>query len=423
MEKRETSGQYRYTPSQEPEAQLPPPPKESYENEISLLELGAIFLRHRWLVLGTPVILAFLVIVHSLVFTSRTWTTTAAFTPQSDQQSSTRLRGLASQLGVSIPAGEAAQSPEFYVDLINSRDFLARVARSRYTNLSGDSGKSSLEDRVPGSSTRKSRDSITLPGPPSISQSRLEGAGSASFSSGISLIEAYGIESENRRRAIDAAVRRLKSSVSTETDFESGLVRVSVSMHKPELAGAVGARIIEMVNIFNLEFRQSQASSQRRFLEERVHQAREDLVAAEDSLKRFLENNRRYEGSPQLVFEYQRLQRRVDLQQQIYTSLSQSLEEAKIEAVRNTPVITVVQEAEVPIQPDSRRTILKGVIALFLGGMLSVSLAFGFEYVKSASQEEPEKYRELSALMRQTVDDLVRPWHWIRKTWRSEKQS
>ena len=89
-------------------------------------------------------------------------------------------------------------------------------------------------------------------------------------------------------------------------------------------------RLLELVTEFNQERRQSQAAAERRFVEARREEAKGELEEAERNLQRFLEQNRSYESSPQLVFEAQRLQRSVDINQQLYTSLAQSYEQARI---------------------------------------------------------------------------------------------
>ena len=53
--------------------------------------------------------------------------------------------------------------------------------------------------------------------------------------------------------------------------------------------------------------------------------------------------------------------------QQIYTSLAQAYEQAKIEEVRDTPVITVLQPPEIPVLPNSRRVVVKTVLGFILG--------------------------------------------------------
>jgi uncharacterized protein involved in exopolysaccharide biosynthesis len=99
---------------------------------------------------------------------------------------------------------------------------------------------------------------------------------------------------------------------------------------------------VELLNEFNLETRQSQALEEGRFVSARMAEAQEELREAEEALKTFLQQNRQFRNSPELVFEHDRLQRQVAMRQEIFTSLAQSHEQSRIDAVRDTPVITVI---------------------------------------------------------------------------------
>jgi uncharacterized protein involved in exopolysaccharide biosynthesis len=117
-----------------------------------------------------------------------------------------------------------------------------------------------------------------------------------------------------------------------------------------------------------------------RFTQERLAAAHAELQQAERAVEEFLERNRSYERSPALQFEYSRLQRRLDLRQSVYVALAQAHEQASIEAVRNTPVITVLDH---PAGSAEKAKSLFGL--LFLAGALGtvggVGLAFVREYL------------------------------------------
>ena len=123
--------------------------------------------------------------------------------------------------------------------------------------------------------------------------------------------------------------------------------------------------MIAQVDSFNLKSRQSQASAERRFTERRVAEAQAEARQAQDELQAFLQRNRDFRSSSQLNFAYERLADNVSLRQQIYTSVAQAYEQARIEEVRDTPVITLVEAPMLPARPDSRpfgRAIAAGVL-------------------------------------------------------------
>jgi uncharacterized protein involved in exopolysaccharide biosynthesis len=127
-----------------------------------------------------------------------------------------------------------------------------------------------------------------------------------------------------------------------------------VQLHNPVAARDVARAFVAQLDSFNLRTRQSQASSERKFTEARLNDARNQLRAAEDELMSFLQRNRDYRSSPQLTFVHDRLERNVFLNQRLFETLSQSYEQARIEEVRDTPVITVVEDPLIPAKADPR---------------------------------------------------------------------
>jgi uncharacterized protein involved in exopolysaccharide biosynthesis len=73
--------------------------------------------------------------------------------------------------------------------------------------------------------------------------------------------------------------------------------------------------------------------------------------------------------------ERERLQRDVNMRQQLYTSLAQALDEARIREVRDTPVISVVETAWGSTRAQPRGRVKRGLMGLVLGFVLGSVLA------------------------------------------------
>jgi tyrosine-protein kinase Etk/Wzc len=135
------------------------------------------------------------------------------------------------------------------------------------------------------------------------------------------------------------------------------------------VAAGVANRMVELLNEFNLDRRQVQSREQRRFTGERTQQTQEELRAAEAALLRFLQSNREYAGSPLLEYQHSRLQRDVQVKQEIYLTLTKAYEEARIAEVRDIPVLTIIDEAVPPVLRSSPRRKLNTMMGLLLGGI------------------------------------------------------
>jgi uncharacterized protein involved in exopolysaccharide biosynthesis len=300
--------------------------------DVTLAGLLGFLLAHRRLILGSGLV-AFLAVGILVFMRPRTYTSTARFMPQSSEGALGRLSGLAATFGVSVPLTDAGSSPAFYGDLLKSRDILRRTVETPYAFA-----------------TRRDSMRGTL----------------------VELFEARGKTPAARR---DAAAKELLESIEVRVGRETGTIDLEVATPWAELSQQVAARMIQLVSDFNLNQRQTKAGAERRFVEARLVEAKDSLRAAEARLEGFLQRNREYRSSPQLRFAFDRLERSVNMQQQLYTSLAQSYEAARIDEVRNTPVITVMEPADLPAKPDARLALLKGLLAGLLGLALGAFIA------------------------------------------------
>jgi uncharacterized protein involved in exopolysaccharide biosynthesis len=347
-----------------------PPPVEG-EGRVSLLRIGAAIMRHRMLVFGLS-ILALAVTATRILLLPRFYTTESSFIPQSNSTESS-FTGLAAQFGVALPIGEPGRTPEFYASLITSRQVLGAVVDTPFV----------------------------LPG---------RGA--------VMLVDIYESSGETPELRRDDAIMELEGDLDTSVDPSSGTVQIKATAVDPTLALMINQRVLALINEFNLHTRQSQAAMERRFTEGRLEEVRGDLRAAEDRQQAFLQRNRDYQNSPELMFQVERLGREVDLRQQLYTVLAESYEKAKIDEVRDTPVITVVERPEVPVSPDRRGLIKWGLVAMILGFTLGTIIALSREAVTRSRNEEQAEFAEFDELWQSSKDDLLHPWRPLRRAFR-----
>jgi uncharacterized protein involved in exopolysaccharide biosynthesis len=340
--------------------------------DASLLRIVNVLLRYRVAIVAAVLGMGFIAGV-TLLLSKRTYTAMAAFTPQSRRLPSS-LSGIASQFGIMVPGQEGSQSPAFYADLLTSRQVLEGVVDTRYT-VQTEGGKDSTGTLV-------------------------------------SFLRAQG---KNPALSREIAITMLKERTEVSVSLKTGLVRLRVPMPYPQLARAVVDRYLQLVNQFNLETRRSQAAAERQFTERRVKEVRAELKAAEDRQQAFLQRNRDFQNSPALTFAHERLQRDVAAQQEIFITLTQAYEQAKIEEVRDTPVITVAEQPVVPVRPDPRGTIRKTILACILGGVLGVMFALWQDYVRNPGERGRSEIDEFFQLRSELRRDIRHPIRALRR--------
>ena len=347
-----------------PEAIRPGPPSDS--DEFSVISLINTVLRHRWWILLFG-LLGGAYMAYKTSQMPRLYTTEAQFIPKGSRGQS-QIQGIAAQFGFAVGGGDATQSPAFYVDLLDSRPLLASVAEKQF---------------------RARTDSGLVVG---------------------NLATIYGIKNKNPDVVKSSVVNRLKGQVDQASSARTGVITVTVHAKYPELAVQIARAVLDQVNVFNLNRRQEQAAGERQFIEGRLDDAQSQLSQAENNLEGFLSENRDFRSSPTLTLEYERLNRKVNERQTVYNSLATAYEQAKIEEVRDLPVITVLEPPEFPIMPDPRGGKRRTLIGILAGLLLGTLVAFGRDRLAVNRDVHSDEYAEFAQLKQGAVSDIRHPW-------------
>jgi len=307
------------------------------DGDLTLVGIVAFALRNRRLILGTGLV-CFLLVGIIAFARHRSYTSTARFMPQQSESALSRFSGLAASVGVSGPSEDPGSSPAFYAELLKSRDVLRQTVETRYAFAT-------TSDSLHGT-----------------------------------LVELFDVRGDTPGARRDAAAKQLLESIDVTVGRETGTVGLDVTTPWAELSRQVAARMVQLVSDFNLNRRQTKAGAERRFVEARVKETEDSLRASDAKMQDFMQRNRDWRNSPQLVFIHDRLDREVSMRQAVYTTLVQSYEAARIDEVRNTPVITVMEPPDVPAKPDPRLALLKSLLA----GIVGLGLGAFFAAVRQA---------------------------------------
>ena len=346
------------------------------EVDLSLVRVGSILLRNRRLIVGSSVAMAVLFAVGTWMQPD-SYTAESIFVPQARTAGSgSELGLLASQFGFEVGSGpRPAESPQFYAALISTKGILRGVAQEKYSMEHDNSN--TIVDAAP-------------------------------------LSALLGIEADDSVAALRETVGQLQEMVSATVD-QTGRVRVRSQASSPQLAVALNERILDAVVRYNRDVRQSNTRAERLFIEERMAEAKRDLEIAEAAYTEFLTTNRVIQGAPQLMAEASRLDRQAQFRQQVFTSLAQANEKARVDEVRNTPLISMVERPQDTVSRTPDNMLLNGVFAAFITALIMAGFAFVREYVRRQRVERPDTYHEFMALSKEARADLGAPWKAFRR--------
>ena len=320
--------------------------------EPSILAEVVTRLRPEWrMLVGVPVAFLLLGVVVALLI-PRTYVATTTFAPE--QQSGTNLPSglgaLAGQFGVALPS-EASTSPRFYAELVKSRTLLEGVLLSQ----------------------------VPVPGGSQGDSTRL-----------IDLLDRGGT---SRADSLFRGVRRLTDRVHVNVDTRTNIISLSVEARDPAVAATVANRFVTLVEQFNSTARRSQARQRRIFVEGQMALGEEALRAAERQLEQFHEANRSYRQSPQLMSVEGRLQRQIQVRQEVYLTLRRDYESARIDEVNDVPAITIIDSATPPTRKSKPKRTLIVLGFLLGGGMLGLLAAYLAPEVRALGTTVPARSR------------------------------
>lgn len=187
------------------------------------------------------------------------------------------------------------------------------------------------------------------------------------FDSLVTLIQYWEYDDEDENQNFEDCLTRLREKViSLDVDKETFVITLSVETTEPKLSADIANRITAQLDTYQRYFRSTNASEQRKFLEGRIDEVKKDLTKAEENLKNFREKNRKVADSPELLLEQARLQREVDLNSAMFIELKKQYELAKLEEIKNTPVVQILDKARPPAEKSGPKRSIIVLVAGFL---------------------------------------------------------
>jgi len=263
---------------------------------------------------------------------------TAIILPDTDKSKmglSGQLAGLASLAGVNVGGGDNAK---LYPVILTSDTLLLAVIQHKYQ-------------------TQKFKDSVDL-------------------------VTYFDFGEASREKDIEKSLKEMRDLLGVSYDTKTSVVSASLEMREPQLAADVLNETLAQLDRLLREKKNSNATEQRKWIEERLVQVDKELREAEEGLKEFRERNRRITDSPDLLLQQDRLMREVTVKGTINVELRKQAEIAKIEEIKQVTTINVLDEGRPPVKKERPKRGTNSAIAFVLtllgvGSYYSVRQVYG----------------------------------------------
>ena len=334
------------------------------EDTISLLDLILILAKHLKLLIVTPLIFCIYAIIYVLFIAEPTYVSKATFISSGSSDNTSQMMGLVTQLGIAMPMGDSG--PKWsYEEVVKSRTMAKSLLAHRFDTEEFGPQKELLQIITYGNEKPKY---------------------------GIDTLLIQGIGSI-------AGMIEVKKTIS--------LFELEISASEPQLAADIASAVMEELDLHQRDYNAMKATGTRQFIEERLLATETELEKAEEALKLFRERNRSIFESPQLQLEQERLGRDVAVLIGVFTALKQQLETAKIEEVKESEYVIILDTPDIPLYPDKPKKKLLVILAGFLGIGVGITLVFIREYANNSNEEEQKKMAKLKSLIIENINAIL----------------
>jgi len=164
----------------------------------------------------------------------------------------------------------------------------------------------------------------------------------------------------------------------------SGLVEVSVLMQEPQMAADIANHISNYVITFVSNQQKTFATKNKTFIEERLNLAKNELSISEKELTFFRKNNQISLDTPDLQLERLQLLRDVEVNQEVFITLRQQFEIAKLEESKERLFINILDPAYISVKKAYPKSFLIVLISTFIGYIITSLCIILYKNIKNS---------------------------------------
>lgn len=351
----------RYVPVQFIEGYAPQSTND--EVEIDLMDILKRIWDDRATIIKITVIFAVLGVLYALGSPNE-YTTTTKLLPEAQQTNALgRFGGIAAQFGLGGTASGATNDvlpPQIYPEILTSTDFLHEIIQKK---VYFEEIRDSVTIQEFYNEHQKSNPFIgyTL-GLPFKVLALLRSTPDSTEVSSDNLTNSY-----KRLKPLEmGAIGGARQSVNFNRDQMTGILTISVTTQAPEITVQLANHVSESLSGYLTEYRTEKARQNLAFLEQRQEESRIAFEHEQTRLATFRDQN---QGNLSAIARTtaQNIESEYNVKFNVYNSLTEQLEQAKLKLQQDTPVISVLQESIFPNRRSSPNRILILIISMILG--------------------------------------------------------
>jgi uncharacterized protein involved in exopolysaccharide biosynthesis len=185
--------------------------------------------------------------------------------------------------------------------------------------------------------------------------------------------------------------KELAGCINANYTTKTEMLTISIQMRDPEVVAQLTDTIAGMLANYVIGYRTQKAQADFNFIHNSYLDSRQRFLTAQQNLASFRDQNRNIISAVTATKEEQ-LKDEFNVAFNVYNSLAQQLEQARIKVQEATPVFKVIEPARIPLRASPVRYLL-----VFFSVLMGFFVALGLMFIKYLSSpiiqtesEEPE---------------------------------
>lgn len=373
------------------EQQNLPQPVQTHD-EIDLVDLfRKLWVKRKFILKVTGVFL--LIGLFVALFSPVRYTASCTVVPQSGENKSGGLSGVAAMMGVNLGTASMAEgtlSPQIYPEIVKSVPFTREIMQTPIATKRSNGKEITLYEYY---TNKQYRDKNVLG---SIKKYTLDLPGVLfgtlkkknpveETASPFDSATVYTLDTEEKR-----VYNVIQGAMQVSVNTKEGYVSLNFSFPEALPAAKVTDNLYRTLEKYVTSFKSEKLEDNLKFVEESYETARKDFLQAQSRLAAFQDANRGLATATARSTEI-RLQSEFNIAFSVYSELAKQREQARIAVKENQTILTLVNPAVVPHEKSAPRRSITLVAFLFLGITVACVWILGKPYVQNILLEIEKK--------------------------------
>jgi len=167
----------------------------------------------------------------------------------------------------------------------------------------------------------------------------------------------------------DKIFTSLKKRISVNIDKKTGIITTGVTLQDQALAAVVADSLVSKLERFVIDYRTNKAKQDLDFALKVFTDSKQKYYDAQKSYARYIDNNKNIVLESVLI-EQERLKNEQVLAYNVYSGLAQQVEKARMKVQEQTPCVTVIEPARVPVRKSNTSKVVILLVFAIIGCLL-----------------------------------------------------